>query len=157
MSVVQAYPLPQHDLRLERRKGKVYAMDPVRRKWVIMQPEEWVRQLLIQHLLLEHNYPLNRISAEVGLRQHGEIRRADLVVYDADFKAWMVVECKAPEVQLTQEVVDQVGRYNLQLQAPWLCLCNGKELVLVRMGSKGEVVETSGSFPAYAGLGTPTE
>ncbi len=123
--------------------------DPVRRKWILMQPEEWVRQLLIQHLLIDQGYPLNRISAEVGVRLHGEIRRADLVIYDRDFKPWMVVECKAPEVHLTQEVVDQVGRYNLQLNAPWLCLCNGERLVLVRMAADGQHDAGHAAFPAY--------
>jgi hypothetical protein len=134
---------------MEKRKGSVFVQDPVRRKWVLMQPEEWVRQLLIQHLLIDLEYPLNRISAEVGVRLHGEIRRADLVVYDAEFKPWMVVECKAPEVHLTQQVVDQVGRYNLQLHAPWLCLCNGEGLVLVHMGAEGNALETRPDFPPY--------
>lgn len=101
--------------------------DPVRKKWVPATPEEEVRQQFIQFLLMVKNIPASHLSVEREITVNGMSRRYDLVVFDEEGKPWMVVECKAPHVKLTQEVMEQAGRYNKTLQAPIIGITNGKE------------------------------
>ena len=101
--------------------------DPVRKKWVPATPEEGVRQQFIQFLLTVKNIPASHLSVEREITVNGLSRRYDLVVFDEAGKPWMVVECKAPHVKLTQEVMEQAGRYNKTLQAPIIGITNGKE------------------------------
>lgn len=101
--------------------------DPVRKKWVPATPEEEVRQQFIQFLLTVKNIPASHLSVEREITVNGLSRRYDLVVFDEEGKPWMVVECKAPHVKLTQEVMEQAGRYNKALQAPIIGITNGKE------------------------------
>jgi type I site-specific restriction endonuclease len=101
--------------------------DPIRKKWVPATPEEEVRQQFIQFLLTVKNIPASHLSVEREITVNGLSRRYDLVVFDEEGKPWMVVECKAPHVKLTQEVMEQAGRYNKTLRAPIIGITNGKE------------------------------
>lgn len=101
--------------------------DPVRKKWVPATPEEEVRQQFIQFLLTVKQIPASHLSVEREITVNGLSRRYDLVVFDEEGKPWMVVECKAPHVKLTQEVMEQAGRYNSTLRAPIIGITNGKE------------------------------
>ncbi len=107
--------------------------DPLRRRFVTITPEEWVRQHLLRYMQETCGYPANRISVEKKLVLNGMTRRADAVVYDREVNPWMVVECKAPEVALNQQVFDQAASYNAVLKAPFLVICNGRELLLARV------------------------
>jgi type I site-specific restriction endonuclease len=101
--------------------------DPIRKKWVAATPEEEVRQQFIQFLLTVKQIPASHLSVEREISVNGLSRRYDLVVFDQEGKPWMVVECKAPHVKLTQEVMEQAGRYNKTLRAPIIGITNGKE------------------------------
>ena len=115
--------------------------DPVRKKWVPATPEEEVRQQFIQFLLTVTNIPASHLSVEREIAVNGLSRRYDLVVFDGEGKPWMVVECKAPHVKLTQEVMEQAGRYNRTLQAPLIGITNGKENKFFRVDFEtGEIV-----------------
>ncbi|MBR4536506.1 MAG: type I restriction enzyme HsdR N-terminal domain-containing protein [Bacteroidales bacterium] len=115
--------------------------DPVRKKWVPATPEEEVRQQFIQFLLTVKNIPASHLSVEREIAVNGLSRRYDLVVFDGEGKPWMVVECKAPHVKLTQEVMEQAGRYNRTLQAPLIGITNGKENKFFRVDFEtGEIV-----------------
>jgi len=112
-------------LRLSKSGDAMYVFDPVRRKDVVLTPEELLRQLVLRYLLDEKNYPANRIRSEVGIEVNGLSRRCDLVVFDAELNPWFLIECKSPKVALKQETFEQVARYNLQLRAPYLAITNG--------------------------------
>ena len=115
--------------------------DPVRKKWVPATPEEEVRQQFIQFLLTVKNIPASHLSVEREITVNGLSRRYDLVVFDEEGKPWMVVECKAPHVKLTQEVMEQAGRYNKTLQAPLIGITNGKENKFFRLDFEtGEII-----------------
>lgn len=115
--------------------------DPVRKKWVPATPEEMVRQQFIQFLLAVKNIPASHLSVEREITVNGLSRRYDLVVFDEEGKPWMVVECKAPHVKLTQEVMEQAGRYNKTLQAPLIGITNGKENKFFRVDFEtGEII-----------------
>ncbi len=101
--------------------------DPVRKKWVPATPEEEVRQQFIQFLLTVKQIPASHLSVEREISVNGLSRRYDLVVFNREGKPWMVVECKAPHVKLTQEVMEQAGRYNKTLRAPIIGITNGRE------------------------------
>ena len=112
-------------LRLRKIGQQPQIFDPIRRKWVAYQPEESVRQLFIAFCMTSGFCSSGRISVERELEIHGMRRRYDIVLHDASGQPWMLVECKAPSVTLSQSVMDQVARYNLALRVPYLLITNG--------------------------------
>lgn len=120
--------LPAYDAPVSRRAdGSLQIYDPLRRKHVVLTPEEWVRQHFVHWLLTEKKYPASLTANEVGLRLNGTLRRCDTVVYALDGHPAVIVEYKAPEVAVTQKVFDQIARYNLVMRADWLVVSNGME------------------------------
>jgi predicted type IV restriction endonuclease len=99
--------------------------DPVRRRWVALTPEEWVRQHFLNHLIADLGCPPGLIAVERGLRLHGRDRRTDIVVHGHDGHALVLVECKAPAVRLTQAAFEQAARYNSVHRVRWLVVTNG--------------------------------
>lgn len=116
-----------YTLKIRENDSRQEIFDPVRRKWVVLTPEERVRQIFILYLLNVKGFPLSHLSVEHAVTVNGMTQRYDLVVFDDDLKPYLVVECKAPQVKLTQSVVEQAGRYNSTLRAPLLCITNGLE------------------------------
>ena len=123
-----------------RGEQKKEVFDPVRQKWVAMTPEEQVRQVYILYLLNAKGFPLSHLSVEHAVTVNGMTQRYDLVVFDDAFQPYMVVECKAPTVKLTQRVAEQAARYNSVLRAPLLCVTNGLEQKVFRIDfESGEI------------------
>ena len=112
-------------LKCREINGKSEVFDPVRKKWVIFTNEEKVRQCFILYLIQEKQIPLSHISVEKEIKVNGLCRRYDIIVFDEEGKPSMVIECKAPEVNITQEVLEQAGRYNKTLRAPVIGVTNG--------------------------------
>ena len=115
----------QPKLRFTKAGELTYVYDPIRKKDIVLTPEELMRQLLLLYLLEEKKYPAHRIRCEIGIEVNGLKKRVDIVVFDANIKPWMIVECKSPKVALTQAVFEQAARYNMRLQAPYLVTTNG--------------------------------
>ncbi len=124
---------PAYEFIWRESGGVRMIRDPLRRRYVTITPEEWVRQHLLRYLQEACRYPASRISVEKKLTLNGMTRRADAVVYDQQVRPWMVVECKAPEVVLNQAVLDQAAGYNTVLKAPFLAVCNGTDLLLAQV------------------------
>lgn len=122
-----------HSLSMQLKSGRQCVFDPIRKKWLVLQPEELVRQLLIQFISLERNYPLAKLQVEKAIRVHSRYRRFDLVVFSQEVTPWMIIECKAPEISITQAVFDQIAAYNLTLQAPYLVVTNGKSTYCAKL------------------------
>lgn len=114
------------DLLTKNDSGKTTVWDPVRKIHVVFTPEESVRQLLYIFLTKEFNSLNNRISIEKELKVNFRKKRFDMLVYDSLFQPFMLVECKAPHVNITQSVFDQVAWYNVALKAPFLLVSNGR-------------------------------
>ena len=140
---------PSYSIQVEKRAGKDMVFDAWRRKWVRLQPEEWVRQHVLHHLVEHCAYPSNRLAVEHGLTLHGMPRRADIVVFDPSVQPWLVVECKAPEVALRQAVLDQAAHYNIVLRAPFLAVCNGVELLLASVDLASGRAEFLDDWPVW--------
>lgn len=115
----------QSRLRLVKSGEQALVFDPIRKKEVALTPEELLRQLVLFYLLEEKKYPANRIRSEVGIQVNGRSFRCDVVVFDAELKPWLLIECKSPKVALNQTVFEQAARYNLRLRAPFLVVTNG--------------------------------
>lgn len=116
---------PEYLFKRRKLGSQEEIWDDVRRKWVVLTPEEWVRQHTVRYLQQEKGYPAGRMAIERGLKVNGMQRRTDIVVYDSMGAPKMVVECKAPTVAISQSTFDQIARYNLTLRVPILYVTNG--------------------------------
>ncbi len=112
-------------LQVKRQSGQELIWDPIRKKWLVLQPEEMVRQLLIQYFLTEKNVEPSRVAVEKSLTVNELTKRCDLLIFHKDMSPWMLVECKAHDVELTEDTCWQIGIYNMPLQVPYLLVCNG--------------------------------
>jgi len=120
----------------------------LRRRYLVLTPEEWVRQHVIHLLLTRYAYPAALMRIEGGLRVHRLAKRTDLVVYDRAGSPFLLLECKAPTVPLTRAVVEQALRYNLTLNAPYLAVSNGVEFFCGKISETG--VERVGDLPGLS-------
>ena len=112
-------------LQIKTQDQKRYIFDPIRKKWLVLQPEEFVRQLMVQYLLQEKGYNHNRIAIERGIKVNGLAKRCDILVFDQDLQPFILIECKAPEIPLSADVFHQMAVYNMQLHVPYLMMSNG--------------------------------
>ena len=117
--------LPTYNIRLREVAGKYDVFDPLRRKYVALTPEEWVRQHFVNFLIEQRDYPSGLMANEVSLNLNGLSRRCDTVVYDRHVRPRVIVEYKRPTVRITQKVFDQISRYNIKLRVRWLIVSNG--------------------------------
>ena len=116
---------PEFDFSFKSKENKNFIFDPIRKKWLVLTPEEWVRQHCIQFLLKIKNVPLGFIQVEKKLNINNTEKRYDLVVFKPDMSIMVLIECKAPQVNLTQKTFDQIARYNTVLKSDYLVLTNG--------------------------------
>lgn len=118
-----AYPEP--DFQFKEEDSSKYIFDRIRKKWLLLTPEEWVRQNFIRYLIDVKKYPSTLIALEKSIRL-GELRkRFDILVYDRDHKPWIMIECKSPAIDLDQSVLHQVLRYHIAIPAGMLVITNG--------------------------------
>ncbi|AWL78047.1 type I restriction enzyme HsdR N-terminal domain-containing protein [Capnocytophaga canimorsus] len=122
MQKLNFYP---YQFRFKNSENKTLIFDEIRKKFVVLQPEEWVRQHVVQFLIQEKSFPKSLINVEKELMINGLKKRYDIVVYKNTGEILLVVECKAPDILINQKVFDQVFRYNLSLQASVLMVTNG--------------------------------
>ena len=115
----------QKTLKVKKEAGKKWIFCSIRKKYLVLQPEELVRQLLVQFLIREKKYNKNHIHVERGIHINGQYRRSDIITYDKNIKPYLLVECKAPSVKLTQAVFDQIAHYNMTYKVPYLLVSNG--------------------------------
>jgi hypothetical protein len=117
---------PEPSFRLKKEKDKDFIFDPIRKKWLLLTPEEWVRQNFVQYLVQVQHYPADLIAQEKVL-QLGELKkRFDILVYDKQHKPWMMIECKGPEVKLNEAVLQQLLRYHISIPVSFLIITNGE-------------------------------
>ncbi|MCK5781596.1 MAG: type I restriction enzyme HsdR N-terminal domain-containing protein [Flavobacteriales bacterium] len=122
---MQQLNLPKYNLRLKRKDDVIYIFDSIRKKYLVLTPEEWVRQNFIQYLIIDKSYPSSYFSIEKGIKVSNTQKRVDIAVYNKSREIEILVECKAPEVKITQKSFDQIARYNLTLNSKYLIVTNG--------------------------------
>ena len=116
---------PEYVPKIKKEKNNEFIFDEVRKRWVILTPEEWVRQNFLQYLVHVKKYPAVLIAIEKEIKLGDLKKRFDIVVYDAHARPWMIIECKDMKVDLNKPDLDQVLRYNITLQVPYLVITNG--------------------------------
>lgn len=147
-----ALNLPGYDTKISSKDGKPTIFDLLRRCYVALTPEEWVRQHFI-HFLIEHcNYPATLMGNEVGLTLNGTKKRCDTVVYDRNLKPRIIIEYKAPTVKINKDVFSQIARYNLVLKVDYLIISNGIQHYCCRMDYEKNSFEFIANIPEYNSL-----
>lgn len=120
-----ALNLPTFEVKIKEMGTKKTIFDILRRKYVALTPEEWVRQHFVHFLIEQRGYPKALLANEVEISLNGTSKRCDTVLYNRDLTAQMIVEYKAPEIRITQKVFDQITRYNMVLHVDYLIVSNG--------------------------------
>lgn len=141
---------PKDKVITRQQSGVNEIFDGIRRKWLVLTPEEWVRQNVIQFLLIEKKYPGSLIAIEKEIKLGELKKRCDIVVYNRDLHPWMIIECKEMNVPLSIKTIDQVLRYHIALPANYLVITNGSFCYGFKK-EKGRFFETD-LFPEYNSL-----
>jgi len=124
---MQKLNLPEYSFRIKTTEGKSFIFDSLRKKYVRLTPEEWVRQNFVQFLIAEKNYSVSLMAVEAGVKVNNNPQRADLVIFNRSGNPLLIAEFKAPEVKINQQTFDQIVRYNMQLRVLFLIVSNGLE------------------------------
>lgn len=122
---MQQLNLPQYNFKLKNNEKHTLIFDEFRKKYVVLTPEEWVRQHFVTFLMKEKNYPISLIAIEKQLIVNNLKKRSDILIFSSNGLPNIIVECKAPHINITQETFDQIARYNLKLNANYLIVTNG--------------------------------
>lgn len=146
---MQQLNLPAYEYRLKRAGGKVWIFDGIRKKFVVLTPEEWVRQHLVNYLVNHLKYPKGHIKVETGLRFNTLSKRSDITVVNQDGSTLMVVECKSPTQRITQATAMQVAVYNTSLKAPYVLISNGMQHFCFAADFTTKKVVRVEDIPAY--------
>lgn len=146
---MQKLNFPAYAFRFKNSENKVAVFDEIRKKFVVLTPEEWVRQHVVQFLLSDKNYPKSYINVEKVLKINGITKRYDAVVFKPDGSIFLLIECKAPEVPISQNTFDQIARYNMTLKADYLMVTNGLNHYFCRMDFENEQYEFLRELPDF--------
>lgn len=144
--------LPPFDINVKKTNGRLSVFDRLRRKFVTLTPEEWVRQHFINYLITEKGYPQALIANEIQINLNNQKRRCDSIVYDKTISPLVIVEYKSPDVDITQAVFDQIARYNIVLKVKYLIVSNGLSHYCCRMDYSTQTFEYLSDIPAYLEL-----
>lgn len=146
---MQKLNFPTYSFRFKNNENKTYIFDVIRKKFLVLTPEEWVRQHVLQFFLQHKGYPLSFINVEKLVKVNGTQKRYDIVVYRNDGSIFLLVECKAPEVTITQQTFDQIARYNLTLNASYLMVTNGLSHYFCQMDFQQEKYRFLTDLPTF--------
>jgi len=122
---MQELNFPKFEFRFKNNENKVSIFDVIRKRFMVLQPEEWVRQHCVHYLITIKKYPISLINVEKELKVNDLKKRYDIVVFNTDGSIHLIVECKAPKIEIKQNTFDQIARYNLALNATYLMVTNG--------------------------------
>lgn len=146
---MQTLNFPKFTFRFKNNENKASIFDVIRKKFIILQPEEWVRQHCIHYLIEIKNYPVSLINVEKTLTINDLKKRYDIVVFDTKGQIHLIVECKAPNIAINQAVFDQIARYNLALKASYLMVTNGLNHYYCQMDAEAERYQFLKDIPDY--------
>lgn len=141
--------LPAFEPKIRKNGEKLEIFDPIRKKFLVLTPEEWVRQHFVNFLVHHHHYPKSLIKLEGGLKYNSISKRSDIVVYDRRGTPFMLVECKANDVKLTQKVLEQISVYNLKIGAPYQVITNGMIHYCFLLNKETQCYTILDSLPAF--------
>jgi len=134
-------------LTIKKEGEKYYIFDPIRKKYLVLQPEELVRQLVLEYLIREKGYSKNRVQVERLFTVNTRRKRCDILIFDEQTQPYLLVECKSAKIPITQATFDQIAQYNLELKVPFLLLTNGLVTYCCRMNHKAESYDFLAEVP----------
>ena len=146
---MQALNLPKTSLKITKQGGRLAVLDVLRKRYVSLTPEEWVRQHFVSFLLLHKGFPAARMANEVGISLNHTAKRCDTVVYDHEARPLVIIEYKAPTVKITKEVFAQISRYNLILKVDYLIVSNGLQHYCCKMDYANNTFTFLQEIPEY--------
>jgi hypothetical protein len=149
---MQKLKLPEYGFRMREKNKQILIFDEFRHRWVVLTPEEWVRQHYLKFLVTEKRFPKQLLAVEKKVMVNGLPQRFDLMVCDRKGNPLLVAEFKSPSVEITQPVFDQAGRYNGILRAPYLLVSNGLHQYFCRIDFKTHRTEYLPEIPDYEHL-----
>ena len=146
---MQQLKLPPYEIKIRETDGRRTILDILRRKYVALTPEEWVRQHFVHFLIEQKGYPATLLANEVQLNVGNKLLRADSVLYGSDLHPRMIIEYKAPTVSITQKVFDQISVYNMLLKVDYLVVSNGINQYVCKMNYEYQKYFFLREIPAY--------
>ena len=149
MELLVPLHLPPYPFKITDQNGQLTLFDVIRKKNIIITPEEWVRQHYVQYLINQKHYPKTLIKLEGGHKLHGMAKRSDIVVYNSAGEKILLVECKAPGVPIDQKVFDQVARYNMAHKVNLLAVTNGLQHYYCRIDFENRDYKFIEELPGY--------
>ena len=149
---MQKLNLPSYQFKLKSSENKQLIFDIIRKKYVVLTPEEWVRQNFIQYLIHKKNYPISLIASEKQLTINKLKKRFDILVFNSMGKPYIMVECKAPSIKISQDTFDQIARYNMAINATYLIVTNGLTHYICKMDSENKAYIFLKEIPAFQTL-----
>lgn len=144
--------LPVFDIKVTKIDNRLSVFDRLRRKYVALTPEEWVRQHFINFLIEEKQYPISLIANEMAINLNGQKKRCDSVIFDRKGEPLVIVEYKAPDVNISQKVFDQIVRYNFVLKVNYLIVSNGLEHYCCKVDYEKQQIAYMENIPDYESL-----
>jgi len=141
--------LPTYDYELRNQDGRVVILDTIRKRFVTLTPEEWVRQHFVQYMINHLDFPCGLIGIEVSIPIRERHYRADIVGYDRQVVPLLLVECKRPSVKLNQDVFNQIGYYNIGFNVPYLVITNGMEHYCCLINHSDQSYQFLDAIPSY--------
>ena len=144
--------LPEYDFRIRKSEQKLEIFDDFRKKFVVLTPEEWVRQNFLMYLVNEKSYPASLIAVEAGLKLYNRLKRTDIVVYNNMTRPILIVECKAPKVTVNQKTFDQIARYNMVLKVNYLIVTNGLNHYCCHLDYENNTIKYLKDIPDFNNL-----
>ena len=149
MALITPLIFPKAPLELTKKNELVFVRCIIRKKLLLLSPEEWVRQHVLHFLNLQKDYPLSRLSVEKSIRYNGLIKRWDIVAYDVDFKPKVLVECKQASIKMSVDTLLQAASYQKIIQSENILLTNGKEVIYYPINSIESISDNLDSIATY--------
>ena len=144
--------LPEYSFKIRHEESCTYIFDEIRKKFLVLTPEEWVRQHFVQFIIREKGFPRSLIKLEGGLKLNTLQKRTDIVAFNSSGQKVLMIECKAPGVTISQKVFDQIARYNIVHQIPLLAVSNGIEHYYCTVDFESKTYQFLPSLPLYQEL-----
>ena len=146
---MQQLNLPPHSFKIKTENGKNLIFDEIRKRYIVLTPEEWVRQHFVAYLINEKKYPKALIANEITITLNGLKKRCDTLIYNRQGEIVMIIEYKAPDVAITQKVFDQIAVYNMRLKVRYLVVSNGLAHYCCRVDVENSRYEFLTEIPFY--------
>lgn len=141
--------LPEYKFEIKEEKDKKFILDKIRKRYVLLTPEEWVRQNFVQYLIREIEIPESHIVIEQSIVGSKLKKRCDIIVYSSTLSPILIVECKSPTVAISQKTFDQIAKYNLQINAQYLVVTNGNYHYVCILNHEKKSYQFITSIPKY--------